>query len=450
MTNHAESQIPHSGRGQLARRVQLLLGLTALVWMLEASYRLVVSPIWSYMGLVYVPVPAWGMLLSGTVAVAPGVWMPLEVKRPSQVAYLLIYVMAYIPSIILPWFLQRSSLDFVALTNVILFVCFFILSLPYHLPLIRMPHLHSSEKKFWLTLATVGTLLAIILVSLFGFRGMSRLSEVYSVRAEYKETLTSAGRIMDYAVTWEAYVLSPMLIAGGIIHRRWYLLAVGVVGELAVFSITGLKSSLFAPVGLLLFSIFLRRPRVSVALSVTLGTAALIGVSAALATRGRLFLMDYLYRRLFLVPGQLTAYYFEFFSSNPKALLGHSVFRVFGGSYHAAPPTIIGQLYIGEATHANANVWADAYANFGFPGMVFFTLVLAMVFWVFDSVAARRNRLLASLMMVVPGITLSNSALLTSLLTHGIGLILVLFLMMPLRNVTVPDYVAANGQGRSV
>ena len=73
----------------------------------------------------------------------------------------------------------------------------------------------------------------------------------------------------------------------------------------------------------------------------------------------------------------------------------------------------------------------SSFANFGYAGLVGFTLLLALVLWLYDSMAAGRDRRVAVLVISLPAFALANAGLLTSLLTHGIGLAMLLVYVMP-------------------
>ena len=79
-----------------------------------------------------------------------------------------------------------------------------------------------------------------------------------------------------------------------------------------------------------------------------------------------------LLQRLIATPGLLTGMYVEFFSAHPKAMLAHSVLAPFlAYPYDREPSFLIGRAYFGsETVQANANIWADGYANFGWAGDV--------------------------------------------------------------------------------
>jgi hypothetical protein len=80
----------------------------------------------------------------------------------------------------------------------------------------------------------------------------------------------------------------------------------------------------------------------------------------------------------------------------------------------------IGLAYFGSSNvDANANLWAEGFADLGVPGILGFTLIAAVMIWLYDSIARRRNLELAVLLAVMPAVGLSNSAPTTVLITHG-------------------------------
>src|SRR6185437_6613284 len=166
----------------------------------------------------------------------------------------------------------------------------------------------------------------------------------------------------------------------------------------------------------------------------SLSWTAIFGGAAALDFFGysRTF-SGLIQERMTGMPGLLTGYYYEFFSDHPKALLGHSIFKsIVHYPYPLEPRQMIGYVYFHDSgMSANANFWADAYANFGYIGILCFTLLLAGVMWLYDSSSAGRNLTVTALVIALPAFAVANSGLLTSLLTHGIGLAMVLMYLMP-------------------
>jgi hypothetical protein len=102
--------------------------------------------------------------------------------------------------------------------------------------------------------------------------------------------------------------------------------------------------------------------------------------------------------------------------------------------YGEGPPVIIGRAYFpGWGTYANANFWADAFANFGIWVVFAFTAILGVVLWLYDSITLDTDLRLAALVLVMPAISLSNSGLFTCLLTHGLGLAFLVMYFLPNR-----------------
>jgi hypothetical protein len=95
------------------------------------------------------------------------------------------------------------------------------------------------------------------------------------------------------------------------------------------------------------------------------------------------------------------------------------------------PPQQIAIAAYHSSGDPNANIWADAYANFGYAGVVGFTLILAAFLWFYDRVAQNVDRRAAVVLLVVSALTLANSALLTCLLTHGMMLALLVITQWP-------------------
>jgi hypothetical protein len=131
--------------------------------------------------------------------------------------------------------------------------------------------------------------------------------------------------------------------------------------------------------------------------------------------------------------GQITGMWFDFFSNNRFALLGHSVLKGFVNyPYSLEPPSLIGEMYFGhDKMNADANIWADGFANFGYLGMLGATLALGAWLWLVDSSGRNRNARLIMLMVGVPGFVLANCGLLTSLGNHGLGFTLLLIYLLP-------------------
>jgi len=225
-----------------------------------------------------------------------------------------------------------------------------------------------------------------------------------------------------------------MLITYGFYRKSSIPLAIGCVGQLYVYSATGLKAVLFCE--LAIFGIFfLYKSRYAILwLAVGLTSMIILANAADSLSEGEIFWTGHFTMRFLAMPAVLTSYYFDFFSQNQFCYLSHSIFRWFlDYPYPLEPPMLIGSVYIGNPNcNANGNIWADGYANFGLPGVLLVSIALGFTFWLYDSAAEACDTRTATMLFVTPSMALSNAAFLTSIVTNGIGLTILLCLFSPI------------------
>jgi hypothetical protein len=259
------------------------------------------------------------------------------------------------------------------------------------------------------------------------------LSDIYVIRTEFQETLQQSSPVVAYAIGWQAYVINPLLMAAGLTNRRVSWVIISIAGQLLIYSISGFRSVYFSVI-LMPYLLWTMKDRKLFAVKLASTWLGIFLFAGALKLLGwSQALVALVGERMTAIPGLLTAYYYDFFSSHPKVMLGHSIFKnLVDYPYAVEPRRLVGYMYFHDVgMSANANLWADAYANFGYPGTVCFTALLAAVLWLFDSAASGRDLRIAALSIALPAMALANAGLLTSLLTHGIGLTTLLVYLMP-------------------
>jgi hypothetical protein len=310
-----------------------------------------------------------------------------------------------------------------------------LLGMIYRLPLMPLLRVDLKAYEFTALLALLSVIFYSFIIVAFGlhFRYVP-LAEVYAVRSQFEETLSHTSPLVAYAVCWQMYVINPLLMTIGFTSRRpLFPVLIGLTGQFAIYSITGFRDVLFSA-AFLLYLLWAMRFGKPFGTRLVLSWTGIFAGAAALDFFGysRTF-SGLIQERMTGTPGLLTGYYYEFFSTHPKALLGHSIFKsIVDYPYALEPRQMIGYVYYHDSgMSANANFWADAYANFGYIGIVCFTLLLAFVMWLYDSSAAKANRYVTALVIALPAFAVANSGLLTSILTHGIALAMLLMYLMP-------------------
>jgi hypothetical protein len=349
-----------------------------------------------------------------------------------------LYLVGYVPMTVVPLFLE-GDLEAVLAVDIALAAGMAILALVARLPaaVIRAPHLTLGT----LTnlLLALGILSSVYIAAAFGIHAPPSLADVYTTRLQ-SNTVFEAAVGIGYVVPWAGNAINPMLMALGMARRRADLIVVGLAGQVLIYSVTGFKNVLFsiAVVPLVYLVIKLARRWFGALLAAAAGA---IVVASSLAGDWPLVLA----RRVFATPGQVGWYYFEYFSEHPAYQLSHSVLSWLGpSSYSDTPPQVIGSVYFpGEGTNANANLWSDGFANFGFAGVVGFTLILGLVLLAVDGVGRGRDLRIVGPLLAIAGLNLSDAALLTTVLTNGLALSCVLIALMP------PGTVAARDRSRA-
>ena len=223
-------------------------------------------------------------------------------------------------------------------------------------------------------------------------------------------------------------VFNPFLIAFGMVYRRSVLLAVGIVGQIVVFGLSGFKTQVFSIIFLPLLFFFMKRWRRNFSLALISGLIATVLLCAVFdRATNSVVLSSMITRRTLTGPGLLTGFYFEHFSQATPMGIG---FRLSQERPIYGPPQEIGYTYFGDAgMDANANLWAEGFAEFGIPGIFGYTLLVAFLVWIYDSISETCNLELAALLAAMPAVALSNTAVTTALITHGgISVALLLYL----------------------
>lgn len=288
-----------------------------------------------------------------------------------------------------------------------------------------------------------GTIIAFIIVTgitlyVYGklvlTGGLGRLNfsitDVYITRAQY---VANQNTLMGYLIVWQANVINPLLLAYSLYKRKKIIFTIACGMQVILFGMTGFKSFLFAPLVIIAISYFLNKfGTKTLLLWILSGSQLLVVISIFIYKLSNSLIFPSIFiRRLFFVPAQLHFQYFDFFSSHPKLMLSHSILASFiDYPYPLNPPQLIAYNYYGTVFSANTGYLGDAYANFGEIGVIIFSIILGTALAVFDRVSIVLPVELSTSIILIPSMSLINSALFTSFLTHGIlFLIIILYLL---------------------
>lgn len=407
-------------------RLKILAVTAAYVATLLWAYVAIISPVFAYYGYnLYWPGVAALTWLT-VLALSPIAFLPVTLSRPSSLTVWWLYVTVYIPSTLLPALSLTLTPDELLPLEIALLLSMGLLSLAGSGRRLALRPVNITPRVFWPALFLFWSGCLLFVCAHFSASGLFvNLASLflggteYTIRNSFLDQLSQTGRILGYATGQIGEAVDPFFIAYGLVYRRKMFLVAGIAGQLTIFAVLGAKSILFSTLFLVIVFILMRRysHNFGLALSSLLIAVVLFSAGADYLSDG-IFLSSITTRRTFMDPGLLTGFYYEHYSQTAHAGLAYHFPQ--GGEAIPAPSYEIGLVYFGDShIDANANLWAEGFADFGITGIFGFTLLLATMIWFYDSVAARHNLELAIILVAMQAFAFSNSAPLTVLITHG-------------------------------
>ena len=393
---------------------------------LDLSYYFVISPVWSYARF-DLNLNALKLVESYLLLFIVFALMPKSSKKLSNILLWLLVLLSYIPMLTIFAFRDEARIYMYAVTT--FWVAVFLL---LYMPSVSLAPLKQSGIIRYSLFVCLGLIVFLMVYKYLGLSFNFDLTKVYDIRSQYREAhIPLAG----YLFNWMAFVVNPVFFALFIRKRKWFLVALIVLLQVLLFSVTGLKSLLFALAFVLALMWVIRRRN-------PLGYTA-IGLSGiVILSMLSYYLIDDLWisslftRRVLLVPAQLSFLYYDFFSKNDLVFLSASrLGSSMSYPYPLPPGNLIAEAYYGRpATNACTGVVGDAYMNFGLIGLALWSVLLTIILKLVDTCSKRVDLRIGIAAIAMPAITLTNSGLLTNLLTHGLLLALLLLYLLPKDN----------------
>jgi hypothetical protein len=332
----------------------------------------------------------------------------------------------------------------ISLLMVTLYAGFAIMGGCYHLQLLRLDLSRISRRAFWRGFGSIAAALAIWMIVVFrGHMQFLSFNNVYDLRDIQNDV--SEGTLVNYAFMLLTGAFNPFLMACGLFYRRRWLFLAGVLGQLLVYVVGGTKGSILSIAFISGFYILFRAVRHPFALKLVFGTVTLVGgscVSYVLAgyepepLQLHWVALFVVLVRTFSINGLMTAWYYNFFQSNPHTFYSHikGVNWFVHFPYERTTALEIGSVYVGgNDADPTAHFWAiDGIGALGLPGVLLISAFCALVFWALDSAAQRHDPRLAALVTCYAAYNIANISIFTSLYSGGLAiLILALYLMPP-------------------
>jgi hypothetical protein len=291
-----------------------------------------------------------------------------DFSAPSRIVIFIYFTLVIVPLLSL-YGLQNapSSFIYIAVASFVV-----LMGVTRWFPRIRLPRL--GIESLFIALMVVIAVTLYVYGQLISTGGLGRLSfnldDVYTVRSQYGSEVRAP--LMGYLVPWQGYVLNVALFVYALYKRSYGLMFLSLGAQFLLFGMTNFKAFLFAPVLVLGFLMFSNRTRLFVLF--------LAGISFVVSMTYLLFLVtgehmppSLFIRRLLFVPANNHLLYYGFFSQsqNPHVLLSNSMLSSFvENPYRMSAVKVIAHAYWGRDFSPNVGYLGDAYAQFGFVGMM--------------------------------------------------------------------------------
>lgn len=385
--------------------------------MLDITYKYEIAPNFGYMHLedrstIISFLNSWLVLLIITYFVLPFLRNDGDIAK--SCIGVCLYMIRVVPMTSFIAFMPQDNLYLIY--NVLYWILLFLIieKIPYK-------RLRNKGSIFAVYFVTIISIFAVLWVSGYyaHFRLHLSLMDVYDLRDNARTFKIPL--LLDYI--WAAtYNIIPILIVYFIVNKKFSIAALLIFVGILNFSINGSKSAFFK----ILFCLFLflfHKKNIRKAILPLFVFISVLTVGAYLFLND-VFLSTLITRRVFFVPNQLDTFYYDYICKHVPLYFNTEEF---------------GKLtfLIGEDSfnmfdmRANNGLFSDAYANLGPIGVFVFPIILGIFLNFFCSVCRKHNQAISVFSAIIVVTTLGSSAFTTSLLTHGLLLLLLTIYLMP-------------------
>jgi hypothetical protein len=143
------------------------------------------------------------------------------------------------------------------------------------------------------------------------------------------------------------------------------------------------------------------------------------------------FIFNEFYFRTFIVPAWLSFVYVHLFSPVNFYYFSES-FSILGKKPYISSPEYVGEYLFADqgGSFASNGLWGDAFANFGYIGLLIIFLVFIFFIVFTNSISLKTNNKLLAAFLAINGFSLINTSLLSALASRGLIIGVVIFMFI--------------------
>lgn len=396
---------------------------------LDVIYLFYINPTFEYNGFI-LEYSHLKNILSLLVLILFAYLLPQKVEKVSEITIQTLFILLFIP-INTFWVMTNESSEWYFIVCLFWFIFIFIAKSKYEFK--ELPQVHQlTEKSFFILICIICTIGLLIIGFNAKWSFNLDLFAVYEIRSQ--EPLKHVP-FSGYLVSWINLFLRFILVFAIVkyIPRLNALVMLALIVFVVLFSISGHKSIFFTPI-LLLGSYFLLKlnPKHFYKNLILILLFVFFTGSCTYFILDDAKILTLAARRVFLVPAQLSFYYFDFFQEN-HVYLSNSIFSgIMEYPFEVPTSNLIGrEFFAREDMNANNGVVADGYMHFGVLGVVLWSIILGLIIKFCDMLTINKPLLIFLPLFLIGTRILVNGALLTTLFTHGLLMLMLIAYLYP-------------------
>lgn len=429
----------------LSVRLNFLIISAMYFCVLSVLYVYEISDHWSHRGF-ELKFSLWSLLF-----VVPTIFiLPLTIPVKSDVRSLLInmYVFVhFIPSFVLMLFGR-----FLPVHAIVIWLGYLAI---VSVSMVRMPIVTtrlSTSRTFLFGIIVFILFILALLYREVGFASFNlNIWEVYDFRkivaSQLSGDMVSLGSLLSK-------VLLPIGLIIAFRNKNRVLLVLLLCAAILSFGFTQQKSAAVGPIAAVLLFVFFRKYQTPLVTAYVMSLVALIGL-------GEFIVLDIFgesslpnpfstlfIRRVLFIPALIDSYYVEFFTGQTKIWWTGLIDNFFNVQYPypTTPPYLIAQQYFNRSDmSANTGFIGSGYANGGSFGVIIYGLVIGVIIAILNSHTRRLGApFITSISLFAILTAFITSDMVTSLLTHGI---IILLLLLTLTQLDHSDFKTGAARG---
>lgn len=405
----------------LKSKIAYLIGVLVYRILLDVTFVYFISPNYSYYMNLTIDIHINKVIVSYIIVFILLLIMPHKSNYIANILLNVQFFVTLLPMLSL-YAMSNRSTKFVAI------VC---LAHSLQCFIVHLAHQHRYQKtniviqkgENWTALILcflIGISLGYTLIK-YGFVSLEAfdLTQVYNIRRD-----VSYGFPFSYLLPWTFKIVCLFILLISLEKKNYVGAIIASLFQIYFYLVYANKQTLFS--WILVLGCYWLVKKVDLIKGMIYGLIALLVASGAVyKIFGNILLLSYLVRRTLFVPATIKFAYYDFFSENLKLhfadnSIGH-LLQITSPYDLEAPKLIAGYLEVPNS-YCNSGYWGDAFANFGYVGVILFSLILIfMILWI-EKITRNVPDIIHIPLLVSLFYNLNDSALLTWCLGGGGGL----------------------------